>query len=133
MVYMLKIKETKEYDDYMGFTLKQNMIYGDVNGLHIVITSVPYSYTTSTDEIHLWILQDGKWILEYIDAYLLEDVVLDLDGFNVYLLDFLKAMQWTVDPTELEYIYFNSNIMEVLITAYRKMYGLWTIDEIFEM
>lgn len=132
MIYM-KLKTTKEYESYKGFTLKENMIYGDVNGLPIVITSVPYSYTTSTDEIHLWILENGKWILEYIDAYLLKEVELDLDGFIVYLLDFIKGMQWTLDPDELQYIYYKSNIMGCVITTYRNMYGLWTIEEIFEM
>lgn len=129
----MKFKSTQEYETYMGFTLKQNMIYGDVNGLPMVISSVPYAYTESTDEIHLWILENGKWTLQYIDAYLLKEMKLDLDGFTVYLLDFIKAMQWTLDPNELEYIYCKSPIMECVITSYRNTFNLFTIEEIFEM
>lgn len=131
MINMMKL--AKEYRDYKGFTVKPLQIYGDVNGIPMVITSVPYAYTESTDEIHLWILEDGKWILEYIDAYLLKEVELDLGIFNVDLLDFINAMQWTLDPEELQDIYYKSNIMGCVITTYRNMYGLWTIEEIFEM
>lgn len=130
MIIMMKL--AKEYSYYNGFTVKPLYIYGKVNNLDIVITSVPYSYTTSTDEIHLWILENGKWILEYIDAYLLKDVELDIGGFSVYLLDFIKAMQWTREPADLEYIYFKS-LLPPIITTYRNMYGLWTIEDIFEM
>lgn len=129
----MKLKTAKDYEIFKGFTLKEKMVYGTVNGKGIVISSVPYAYTESTEEIHLWILEDGKWTLQYIDGYILEDCALDLDGFKVDLVDFVKAMQWTMEPTELEYIYFKSNITEVVITHYRNMYGLWTIEEIFEM
>lgn len=133
MIIMNMLKISKEFSDFKGFIVQPLHLYGTINGYDIVITGVPYSYTTCTDEIHLWILEGGKWTLQYIDIFLLEEVELDLEGFKVYLVDFIKAMQWTVDPDELQYIYYKSNIMGAVITTYRNMYGLWTIEEIFEM
>lgn len=130
MIIMMKL--AKEYSYYKEFTVKPLNIYGNVNKLDIVITSVPYAYTESTDEIHLWILEDGKWSIQYIDAYLLKEVELDIGGFTVYLLDFIKAMQWTREASDLEYIYFKS-LLPPIITTYRNMYGLWTIEDIYEM
>lgn len=127
------LKVAKEYIDFKGFKVKPLSLYGTVYNLDIVITSVPYTYTESTDEIHLWILENGKWTLQYIDAYLLKEGELDLGGFRVDLLDFIKAMQWTREPSELEYIYSKSPLPPVVINAYRAMFNLFTIDEIFDM
>lgn len=129
----MKIKTTKEYESFKGFTLKENMIYGDVNGQPMVISSIPYSYQESTDEIHLWILDGSNWVLQYIDSTILKDEIIDLYGYQVYVLEFIKAMQWTREPDELEYIYFNSPLPPVVITACRGMFNLFTIEEIFEM
>lgn len=127
------MKVAKEYTDFKGFRVQPLNLYGTVNSHDIVITSVPYAYTKSTDVFHLWILEDGKWTLQYIDAYLIEDGIVDLEGFKVGLVDYVKAIQRTVVPEELEYIYINSPIMGCVITTYRNMYGLWTIEDIFNM
>ena len=129
----MKFKTTKEYETYEGFTLKQNVIYGKVKGKHMVIGSIPYSYQEYTDEVHLWLLDEDNWRLQYIDSNIIEDEILDLDGYKVYVLDFLKAVKSTREPDELEYIYFNSPLPPVVITAYRNHFGLYTIEEINEM
>jgi len=129
---MLKLKLNEEWEDFLGFTVKKNFAYGKVKGKNVVITQIPYAYNVR-GEVCAFVLTEEGWEYTYLDESFFKSSIIKVGGLFYDLIEFLKSMEWSTEPDELERIYFNSNLPKEELDKYRGLFDCWNLEDAAEV